>query len=353
MSVEAATLPRLTTDPRAAQRQAQVFRFAFGLTLSCVLAFGVGWPLSYLTPVLAGKFLTLPRAMSPKRAIGVLVLLAACLLFSTQFLLPTLDYPLVHLLLTGLILFWLFYWKAGGGQPVVVVLLVIFVLVVPLIGSVDPELAGAVAMGIYFCAVVSIAVTYIAAAIFPDPVGLPPEPKEDPSAEPEAVPAARAALALRSLIVLFPLAAAFQLFSLVGALVALIMVALLSLEPEYGKHLAAGKGLLIVNAVGGLVSVALYQLLIFVPAFAFFILLILLSGLLIGAQIFSSSVLGKLLGGGITTVFIVLGPSLTGSDEAGGSLALRLLLIGLAVVYVVLAFGFLERLTRGKRRLAT
>jgi len=64
-------------------------------------------------------------------------------------------------------------------------------------------------------------------------------------------------------------------------------------------------------------------------------------------------VLGKLLGKGVTTVFIVLGPSLTGSSEAGESLALRLLLIAGSVLYVVFAFGFLERLTRGKRRLTT
>ena len=62
---------------------------------------------------------------------------------------------------------------------------------------------------------------------------------------------------------------------------------------------------------------------------------------------------GDFLGAGITTAFIVLGPSLTGSAEAGDSLAIRLLLIVSAVLYVVLAFGFLERLTRGKRRLAT
>ncbi len=353
MSAEAATLPRHATDLKSRHYQAQVFRFAFGLTLACGVAFGIGWPLSFLTPVLAAKFLTSPRALSPKQAAGVLVLLGACLLFSTQFLLPTLAYPAVHLLLTGLLLFWLFYWKAGGGQPVVIVLLLIFILVVPLIGTVDPELAGAVAIGIYLCAIASISVTYLASAIFPDPSDLPPKTREDTSSSVEVPSAVRAQLALRSLVVLFPLAAAFLLFSLTGAIVALIMAALLSLETEYGKHLAAGKGLVMANTVGGLVAVALYQLLVFVPALAFFLLLVLLSGLWIGAQIFSGSMLGKLLGAGITTVFIVLGPTLTGSGEAGESLVLRLVLILLSVLYVVLAFGFLERLTRGKRRSTT
>ena len=353
MSADAATLETLAPDVRSARRQAQVFRFASGLTLSCALAFGIGWPLSYLTPVLAAKFLTVPRAIPPKMAVGVLALLGACLLFATQVLLPTLDYPAVHLLLTALFIFWLFYWKARGGQPVVVVLLLMSILAIPLVGTVDPELAGAVAIGIYFCGIVSIGVVYVVSALIPDPEGIPPESSAAPEVAADRDSRLQTRLALRSTIVLFPLAAALQLFSLTSATVALVMALVLSLEPEYGKHLAAGKGLIMAHAAGGLVSVALYQLLIFVPTFTFFILLVLLSGLWIGDRIFSESVLGKLLGTGVTTVFIVLGPSLTGSSEAGESLALRLLLIAGSVLYVVFAFGFLERLTRGKRRLTT
>jgi hypothetical protein len=59
--------------------------------------------------------------------------------------------------------------------------------------------------------------------------------------------------------------------------------------------------------------------------------------------------LGKLLSAGITAVFIVLGPSLTGDSTAGAGLAMRLVLISAGVIYVVLAFGLLRRLTEGGR----
>jgi hypothetical protein len=100
------------------------------------------------------------------------------------------------------------------------------------------------------------------------------------------------------------------------------------------------------------VAVVIYQLLVMVPSYAFLLLVILLAGLWVGGWIFSDRPLGKLLGGGITTLFIVLGPTLTGEAEAGANLFLRLSLIMGAVVYVVLAFGLLERLTRGRRVIA-
>jgi len=355
MSAEAATAKlTLTSDPATALRRAQIFRLAFGMTLSAAIAFGLAWPLSFIAPVLAAKLLTLPRAMSPKLAVGFLVLMGASLVFATQVLLPTLAYPAVHVLLTGLLLFLLFYAKAGGTQPVLVVMLLIMILVVPLVGTVSPELAGAVALGLYFDAIVAILVVYVAAAVFPDPPGVAPAAPGGAHVDDAPPPPwARALLAARSLLVLYPLAITFQLFSLVGGIVALIMAALLTLEPTYGKHLAAGKGLILANAAGGLVAVTLYQLLVFVPSYTFFLLLVLLAGLWLGKWIFSEAMLGKLLSAGITTVFIVLGPSLSGDEQAGASFWLRLVLILGAVVYVVFAFGLLERLTRGRRRLAT
>ncbi|MGI9627925.1 MAG: DUF2955 domain-containing protein [Longimicrobiales bacterium] len=329
----------------------KIFRLAFGMTVSSAVAFGIAWPVSFLTPALTAKLLTMPQAIKPKAALGFLVVLAACLLFSTLVLLPLLDYPAVHLLITALLLYLLFYAKAGGTQPVLVVLMIISVLAVPLIGTVDPELASAVSGGLFFCAAVAIAMVFIAIAVFPDLEGT-DEGKGKTPAPAVRSKAQNSGLALRSLVVLYPLAIALQMFSLTGATVALIMAILLSLEPTYGKHLKAGAGLILANLAGGLASVAIYQLLVYVPSFGFLLVLITLAGLWMGKWIFSPSRLGKLLGAGIMAFYVVLGPSITGSDDAAPSLLVRLMLIQAAVVYVVLAFGTLERITRGRRRLA-
>jgi len=339
-------------EPTMVLRRRQIFRLAFGMTLSSAIAFGVAWPLSFITPVLAAKLLTTPRALGPKQQIGFLVLLWAGLTVGTELLLPLLSYPAVHILFTGLALFLLFYAKASGTNPIVIVFVLIGVIVVPLIGTVQPSLARAVAQGLVFSAAVSVLTIYIAGAVFPDPTDVPvPVKPPAPATKPTSSECAR--LALRSLIVLYPLVVFFQLYSMTGASVMLIFAMMLSLEPTYGVHLKAGSGLIFANLSGGLVGVILYQLLVMVPSFWFFLMLCLLSGLLIGDQIFSHTKLGQLLSAGITAVFIVLGPTLTGDAAAGANLALRLALIAAGVIYVVLAFGLLERLTRGARRMQT
>ncbi len=360
MSAEAATAPNgiLTPDLALSRQRAKILRLAFGMTLSAAIGLGLVWPLSFITPVLAAKLLTMPKVMPPKAAIGFLVVLSGSLMVGGRVFLPTLSYPAVHLLLTALALFLLFYAKAGGMKPILVVLLTLGVLVVPVIGTVSVSLALATIDGLIFAAIVAVGLVYVAAAVFPDPVGIAPGATAEAEAgagEGEATddasptPKVRAALALRSLVVLFPFAVAFQLFSITGATVALVMAILLGLESEYGKHLKVGKGLILANVAGGLVAVVIYQLLTWVPAFPFFLLLVFLAGLWVGGWIFSDRLLGKLFGGGITTFFLILGPTVTGEAEAGSALLVRILYIIGAVVYVVLAFGLLERLTRGRR----
>jgi len=357
MSAEAAvTVPTVSLSWEWTRRRARVFRLAFGMTLSAAVAFGLAWPMAFLTPVLAAKLLSLPKVLPLKAGLGFIVLLAVTLFLGTRILLPTLDYPLVYLLLIGLVIFLLFYAKAGGTNPVLVVLLLLGALAVPLLGTVSDALAFAVAEGLIFAAVVSVVILYVSAAVFPDP-HIPPGIAAAEAAKKvpkEGTPdtRTRAVLALRSTAVLYPLAIVIQMFSRVDLTIVLVQVALLSLEPTFGKHLRAGAGLILANLTAGLVAVVIYQLLLFVPSFTFFLLLVLLAGLWAGKWIFSDHVLGKLLSAGITAVFIILGPAIMGDADAGAELASRIFWIMFAVVYVVMAFGLLERLTRGRRLVA-
>lgn len=337
-------------------RSAQIFRLASGMTLSAGIAFGLAWPLAFITPVMAAKLLTLPRVLPAKAAAGFIGILGVSLFLSAQLLLPTLAYPAVHLLLTALILFLLFYAKASGTNPLLVVLLMLGVLIVPLLGTVSQSLAASAAWGIVFSTAVAIAVVYVVSAVFPGPETASAGESDEPgigSDKSDLLPQSeRIALAARSLVVLYPLAVMFLYYSLVPSAVVLVMASFLAMEPTFGKHLAAGKGLILANLLGGLVAVVIYNLLVWVPAYPFFLLLVLLAGLWVGGWIFSDRKLGKLLAAGITAVFLILGPAVTGDAEAGAKLYTRVALIMGAVVYVVLAFGLLERLTRGRRRVA-
>jgi hypothetical protein len=350
--VAAPTLGVATRDVEWYRQRARIFRFAFGMTLSAALAFGLAWPLAFITPVFTAKLLTTPKVLPVKAAVAFLVILGGSLFLASTFLLPTLAYPLIYLPLSGLMMFLLFYAKAGGTNPILVVFLLLGVLMMPILGTVSAALAIGVAQGLLFSAAVAIVMIYVTAALFPDPpaVGAQAPVAQKKAAAPDVpAPRERAVLALRSVAVLYPLATVVLLFSRTDLTLVLIQAGMLSLEPTFGKHLAAGKGLIYANLAAGLVAVAIYQMLLMVPSFPFFLLLVLLAGLWTGKWIFSDHPLGKLLSAGITAVFIILGPALTGDAEAGAELALRIFLIMFAVLYVVLAFGLLERLSRGRR----
>jgi hypothetical protein len=329
------------------------------MTVSAGIAFYVAWPFAFITPVLTAKLLSFPKVMPVKKGLVLVGLLSGSFLMSAKLLMPTVNYPIVHLLIVGLIVFLLSYGKAGGMNPLVVVFALIGVTAVPLIGTVSQALADGVAWGLTFAAFVAVAMVYLSAAVFPDPPELGPTVAAESSSAEDRSPAGvspsasdRLGQAVRSWLVIFPLYVAFVHFSAVEQAVILIYAVLLGLESNYGKHWAAGKGMLLSNLVGGLVAVILYNLLVWVPAFPFFLLLMVLAGLVVGQLIYSGTVVGKLLAGGITTVFIVLGPTLTGDAEAGAKLYVRVLQIFAAVTYVVVAFGVLERLNRGRRVVA-
>ena len=114
---------------------ARVYRLTLGMTVSAGIAFYLAWPFSFITPVLAAKLLSLPKVMPPKAAIAFVGLLGGSFIVSAKLLLPTLSYPVVHLMVVGLIFFHLFYAKAGGANPLLVVFALIGVMAIPLIGT--------------------------------------------------------------------------------------------------------------------------------------------------------------------------------------------------------------------------
>ena len=94
----------MTADLESARRRAQIYRLACGMTLSSGVAFYFAWPLSFLTPVLTAKLLSMPKVMPVKAALGFAGILCGSFWLSARLLLPTLVYPAVHLLVTGLVL---------------------------------------------------------------------------------------------------------------------------------------------------------------------------------------------------------------------------------------------------------
>jgi len=350
MSVEVDTVALPASRWVLTPQGRQVLRYALGATICMTLALGIGWPLSFMTPVLALGYLAAPARLSLKDGVGlVLTIAGACGvgLFMTHYVMP---FPLVFLPLIGLVLFRLFYAKTGGASPLLITWLLIALLALPLVGMLAQQVAVFVALGIITGAVVTVVLVWLIWAAIPAPPPLPVAPDEpQPVAPPPPTSAERFRSAMLSTAVVFPALVAFYTLQWTGSLLVLIFIAMLSLQPAFAANFKAGGALIIGNVIGGLAAIAFYELLVMVPAFPFMVLLTLLSGLLFGAQVFSGKKTAGLFGMAFSTVLLVIGSTTGGDGEAGAKVTTRVIQIMIAVIYVVSAFGLLQRLTRGRR----
>lgn len=328
----------------------RTLRYAVGATLAMTIAMGVGWPMSFLTPVLSLGFLAAPARLELKAGLGfvsVVALASLAGLVLVEFLLP---FPLVYMPFIGLVLFRLFYAKADGVSPLVVTWLLIALLVLPFVGMIMPQIAFMVAGGLVAGAAMMVLLVWLTWAMFPDPTT--PASAAPVPAAPAALPptsAVKLKNSLLSLTVVFPAVAVFYTMQWTGGMLILIFIGILSMQPGVAGNIKVGMALIIGNVIGGIVSVIFYELLVMVPSFPFMILLTLLCGLVFGRQIFSGKKAAPLFGMAFSTVLLIIGQTTSSTSEADNKVIVRVLQMMIAVIYVVVAFGLLERLSRRKK----
>jgi hypothetical protein len=329
----------------------RILRLAMGVTVTVGLALGIGWKLSFITPVLVASFLSAPAPGPSARAgLGIILSIAGAFALGVVVTLALVPYPPVCLLAIALLLFLIFYWNLGGAPPFLVTMLLIAVTVIPLMGTQSGALVVEFAKGFLLSGSIAVGLVYVAHALLPDPTTLASQ-APPPAPAPSMPPDERLRLAVISTAVVFPLAVLFLTFQLTGALLVLVFVALLAQQPSLVTGLKGGLFLIAGSLLGGITAVVFYNLLIAVPSFFFLLLLTLLVCLLYGEQIFSDNRVGALFASGITTVFVLIGSG-TGpiGDEADAKFYTRIFLIIVATVYMVGAMSLLEHLTHRRER---
>lgn len=318
--------------------RACILRYATGISLCLALSLGIGWTLSNLAPMLAAAFLgNRNPAPAARQMIGILLAIAIIFglgLGATLFLYP---YPAVFLLLFCWALFLNFYAGAMGAPGFVVLLYTMAILLLPLLGGPQPAMAMSVAQGFMISSIAALAVTRFVHLLFPGGTQL---------AEKQALetaPRDAVVSAWLSCAVILPFALVCLVFNLTGAILPLIMIAILSQKPDFSAGAAGGKALLAANIGGGLVAMAFFQFLRASPTLAFAVSGFLLLGLLFGRQVFSDKPTAPLYSSAFNTVIILVG-SATGimSEGASSEFYSRILLIGIAVIYVIGALSLLE-----------
>jgi len=328
----------------------EILRYAFGSAIIMGIAMGIGWPVSFLAPVLALMFLGSP-APSPtlKQGLGfVITIVIACGagLLLTRSLLP---YPLVFIPLIGLILLHVFYATAKQIPPFLKLFLLLTLSAIPFLGLQSMALASGFAMSLIFNGAATVILVWIVYGIFPDR-NVPRQSKEAKKAVPPMSESKRFQSALISTIIVFPMLLLFFFFEWVSGLTTLIFIMILAMQPGFAKNFKAGGLLILANLAGGIGAIIAYELLVISPVFVFMLLLVILFGLIYGAGLFSDKPTAQLYGTAFSTFLIIIGMTTSGESEAGAKVYTRIVLIMIAVIYVVVASGVVTALFKSFSR---
>ncbi len=319
----------------------RVFRFAFGVTLACGLAYGINWPLAFLMPILTAMLLAMPLPKPSVKAslqnmFSTLQAFALGLVFSLFFL----QYPLAYLLMLALVLFHLYYYLNRGGSFWFTLMSMIAILILPMMANSNEGLAISFSAGFVYSSWLTIAMIWLAHFVFPDPsfTKFPIKPKYN-----KVYSKVPAQLALKSTLVTFPIAAVFITYGLSDYLLVMIFSAIFILKPDLSEGKEAGKNSLLSTVLGGIFACLFYWLIVAVPLFHFYLLLLLATTLFFGRNIFAGTNMSKYYSSGFIALLVIVNSAMAADANFNAILAQRILLISGAIVYIVFALKVLER----------
>jgi len=327
---------RAAPHPVAARR---ILRLAFGTALCLAVTQAFGGPLAFIAPVLTMFILATPLpAPGIKKGLALVVALVVPMLASLALLPFLAQARWAGIVGLGLALFYTFYFTARGGSAVLGTFMTVGLTLVVTVGSISPELLVVLIGALGINALVGVAFVWLAFLLFPDlptesvPGGGKPPPQST------TPPRGAGRRALRSLLVVLPLALVF-LFSSASAAYTPVMIKVASMgqEASVADSRVLGRSLLASTLWGGLGALLAWGLLRVWPSLVPYTLIVALAGLWFGRRIFRGVAVTPDFGTwsyAFLTLLVLLGPAVADSPLGGGlGFGQRLGLFVLIAVY--------------------
>lgn len=336
------SIRNLVSDIRSKPQSIRVMRFAIGVTLAVAISSAINWPLAFLVPILTSVILAMPMPMPGlKSGLTNMLYTISAFLVGIVFTLFLLPYPLAYIPMLSLALFNLYYMLNRGGSFWFVLMSLLAILILPMLGNNNEGLAKGFAFGFVLSGWATILMVWLAYLLVPDQSGTPPLPKKPGLQKGFSLPAAQAAL--KSTVVVLPMAILFITFNLSNLLVVLVFTATFTLAPDISKGKGAGISSLKSTLIGGAYAFIFYYLLVAVPEFHFFIALMFLTTLYFAGKIFSDNPSAQYYASAFSTLFILVNSSLGEGANFTSAFILRFSFILLATMYVVFSLMVFER----------
>lgn len=319
----------------------RILRMAVGTALGMWISQAGAWPMSFVAPLLAFVFLSLPLPRPTVKMALAFVLILAASSFAGVVLLPFLLHARwVGVGLFVLALFHTFYFTAKGGSAALGTFMTLGLTLVATVGSVSSVVMVEIAKWLTVSAVWAMVFVWLAHALIPDP---PPSPglaakKRPPKPRPDLETARLRAL--RSMSIVLPIALVFFLSSAsTSYVIVMIKVATMGQQANVDSSRTAGRSMLESTIIGGIGAIIAWQILSIWPSLLIYTLVLLLFALLLGPKIFQGAGMhpkGAMWSYAYLTMIVVLAPAVTdgfGSDGATSAFYTRLFLFVVIAVY--------------------
>ena len=323
----------LTEDYRS------VVRLAVGTTVVFTLGLLMGWPLAFMGALFTTLFLQAPGPMPPKVSLKLFTL--ALLLMAVSWVLSSIlaPYPLVFLAVVCIAIMMSFTWSLSGAGILPGVLALMAAMMIPNVVFQSQELAFLLATWIPVNLLIAGYTSALMFLIIPVKEQAIPQKKPIPKQEFDSL-----RRLLRMSLVTVPFALVFFI-SGSSALLVLFFVALLSqqLAAMSGAGKNVGKAMLMSNSLGAVVAILCFEINVIAPNIVTTALLCMLLCLSLGALGKSKSKLAPAAGSAITTALVIYGGSIGFfADEADAKSITRVLQIGSAVLFVIVAYAVVD-----------
>lgn len=327
---------------RLTQQEIRIMRFFVGVIFSITLALAFNWPFAFITPVFVAKFLGGKTPKLPfKKLIAIFMIIVSALILGGMITRLFLPFPIVFMLVMTLLIFWISYWNNSGGNELVITMLLVGFTVIPMLALLHQDIAHIFTIGFLFSCLVSLTITMVMHEIIPDKKELDVTSSDNSNDSIEdneiANKATRVKLALLSTLMIMPVMIFFFSFNLGSSVLILAFIAMLAQKPDLVAGVKGSKALLVGNAIGGFVAIAMYNTLTIVPSFTFLMLMFSLVTIVFARQIFSDKALAPLFAMAFSTVIILIFGAILSTADADEKFYTRIIQIGCACAYVIFA----------------
>lgn len=310
-----------------------LLRCLFGVSLSLILTTSINLFTPHITPILTLMFLG-KEGERPTIKKSILILIAFGLLgiIGNSIGKYLIDMPLVVLPILGLIIFWSY---RLNKIPAAVRLLFLMLAVLLTFVNVQGNFLGTFVVKLLLLHLaIALAVIQFSFLLFPVSTPIQTEKQKKPLEKPKLN---LDKLALNGMLVMLPVVAIFLIYNLNILPITLVFIVILGFDPFMYRS-NKGKVMLIGNVLGGALGLLAYNILVIAPNYLIYILLIISIGGYFVQKIFSGQQTAAIYDLAFKTFFVVMGSVSVSDTSAASTISDRLLQLGLAILYLIVAF---------------